>query len=140
MTMTITLHSGQKYQQTIRAGNHSFIVDEPVSAGGDDAGPDPYDYLLASLAGCTAITLFMYARRKGWALEEVEMSLGISRVHSDDCGHCQEENTVVDEIERHITLRGDLSQEQRERLAYIATRCPLHKTLTSPTYIHDTVA
>ncbi len=138
--MTVTLRSGQKYQQTIRAGNHSFIVDEPVIAGGDDAGPNPYEYLLASLAGCTAITLFMYARRKGWALEEVEISLGISRVHSDDCAHCQEESAFLDEIERHITLRGDLSQEQRQRLAYIATRCPVHKTLTSPTHIHDTVA
>jgi putative redox protein len=137
---TITLRSGANLQQHITAGNHTFTVDEPVGDGGDDAGPNPYELLLASLAGCTAITLFMYARRKGWPLEEVEITMKNSRVHSDDCAHCEEEGTLVDEIERHIVLRGDLSAEQRERLAYIATRCPVHKTLTTPTHIHDTVA
>jgi putative redox protein len=136
---TITLRSGDTLQQIVTAGNHTFIVDEPVGAGGDDAGPNPYEYLLASLAGCTAITLFLYARRKGWALEEVEITLTNTRIHSDDCEHCEEEGTYIDEIERRITLRGDLDGQQRERLAYIATRCPVHKSLTTPTHIHDTV-
>jgi len=136
---TITLRSGKNFQQHVTAGNHTFVVDEPVKVGGDDAGPNPYDMLLASLASCTAMTLIMYARRKDWPLEGVEITLNHSRIHADDCDHCDEEGTQVDELERHIVLQGDLSADQRERLEYIATRCPVHKTLTTPIHIHDTV-
>ena len=137
---TITLRNGENFQQIITAGNHTFFVDEPQSAGGNDTGPNPYEYLLASLAGCTAITLLMYARRKGWPLDEVEITIINSRIHSDDCDHWEGEDTYIDELERHIVLRGDLDDQQRDKLAYIATRCPVHKTLTTPTHIHDTVA
>ena len=137
---TITLRNIGNLQQQVTAGNHTFIVDEPTGAGGDDAGPNPYEYLLASLASCTAITLIMYARRKRWALEEIEITINNSRIHSDDCDHAEEEGMYIDEIKREIILRGDLSKDERERLAYIATRCPVARTLTSPTHIHDTVS
>ena len=137
---TVILRSSDNFQQIVTAGNHTMLVDEPKRDGGDDTGPNPYEYLLTALAGCTAITLLMYARRKKWALEEVEITITNSRIHSDDCDHCLEEGTFIDEIERGIILRGDLDEEQRERLAYIATRCPVHKTLTTPTHIHDMVA
>ena len=137
---TITLRSGDNLQQFITAGNHTLIVDEPVEVGGDDSGPDPYQYLLSALAGCTAITLMMYARRKHWPLDEVQITLKNYRIHSSDIEHYEEEDTYIDEIERSIVLHGDLNDEQRERLAYIATRCPVHKTLTTPTHIHDTPA
>ncbi len=137
---TITLRNGDNLQQIITTREHTFIIDEPERAGGDDAGPDPYEVLLASLAGCTAITLVLYARRKEWPLDEIEVTLENSRIHSDDCLNWEGDDTFIDEIKRHIVLRGDLSDEQRERLAYIATRCPVHKTLTTPTHIHDTVA
>jgi putative redox protein len=115
-------------------------MDEPLDVGGDDKGPNPYEILLAALAGCTSMTLFMYAQRKGIPLDEVEITMKNSRIHADDCEHCEEEGMFIDEIERDIVLRGDLTEEQREKLAYIATRCPVHRTLTTPTHVHDTVA
>ena len=136
----VTLRNGDNLQQIITARQHTFIVDEPERAGGNDAGPDPYEMLLASLAGCTAITLVLYARRKEWPLDEVEITLENSRIHSDDCENWEGEDTFIDEIDRHIVLRGNLSDEQRERLDHIATRCPVHKTLTTPTHIQETTA
>ena len=136
MTEVIVSSIGYLKQQ-INAGAHTLIADEPHEAGGSDAGLDPYSLLLAALGACTAMTLQIYARRKEWPLERVEVSLRHSRIHAEDCGDCATAQGRIDQIERYISLAGPLSAEQRARLLEIAQRCPVHKTLTSEVSIKD---
>jgi uncharacterized OsmC-like protein/pimeloyl-ACP methyl ester carboxylesterase len=117
------------YTSTVRAGRHRLIADEPASLGGADRGPTPYDYLLAGLGACTAITMRMYADRKGWPLEGVTVRLRHSRVHADDCAECETQEGKLDQIERELELAGPLDDAQRARLLEIADRCPVHRTL-----------
>ena len=122
-----------RLQNEVRYGaEHMFITDEPLSAGGEDAGPDPYTLLLAALGSCISMTVTLYARRKQWPLERVTVRLRQQRIHAKDCVECQTEtDTYVHRIERAVTFDGALSDEQRTRLAEIAHKCPVHKTLTS---------
>ncbi|MEK6323781.1 MAG: OsmC family protein [Acidobacteriota bacterium] len=118
-------------KQQIAAGPHTFIADEPREAGGGDAGPDPYSLLLAALGACTAMTLQIYAKRKEWPIEKIEVSLKHSRSHAEDCDDCATNQGKIERIERYISLTGQLNEEQKARLIEIAERCPVHKTLTS---------
>jgi len=113
----------------IKAGNHSFRADEPLSVGGDDYGPSPYDLLLASLGSCTAMTLRMYADRKKWAIEDITIHLNHKKIHQQDCENCQDMGAKVDLIERYITVKGTIKEEQKTKLLSIADKCPVHKTL-----------
>jgi len=124
-------------KQEIVAGNHRFIADEPVASGGSDAGPDPYSLLLAALGACTSMTLQIYAKRKEWPLEKVEVTLTHSHIHADDCVDCTTKQGMINQIERRIEIRGALTDEQRARLLEIAQHCPVHKTLTSEIVIRD---
>ena len=119
------------FRQSISIGPHQLVADEPKDTGGNDAGPTPYELLLSALGACTNMTLRMYADRKGWQLKEVRVVLTHSRNYAHDCAECDTKETMVDRIEREITLMGELSGEQRERLLEIADRCPVHRTLTS---------
>lgn len=113
----------------IQARHHHLVADEPEAVGGDDFGPSPYELLSASLGACTAMTLQMYARRKGWDLQEVEVHLAHGK---DYPSHLQSPDTgtgKIDVFERWLTLAGDLDEEQRQRLLEIANRCPVHRTL-----------
>jgi uncharacterized OsmC-like protein len=123
--------SGAGFAQEISAGAHRLKSDEPASAGGTDTGATPYDLLLAALGSCTSITLGMYARRKGWPLEDVTVNLRHSKVHASDCADCETKDVMLDRIERDIHLTGPLTPEQRSRLLEIADKCPVHRTLTS---------
>jgi putative redox protein len=137
---TILARSQGITQVDIRAGNHSLRSDEPVEFGGSDTGPTPYDLLLASLASCKAITMRMYAQRKGWALQEVEISMSTRKVHAKDCEDCESDPEArVDIIETEIRLTGDLDQEQRKRIFEISEKCPVHRTLISETKIRTTL-
>jgi putative redox protein len=124
-------------RQQIKAGSHNLIADEPLESGGTNSGPDPYSLLLAALGACTSMTLQLYARRKNWPLERVEVRLSHSRIHADDCQDCATKQGYVARIERHIALTGPLSDEQKTRLLEIAQHCPVHKTLTSEISIKD---
>ncbi|HSF24601.1 MAG TPA: OsmC family protein [Blastocatellia bacterium] len=124
-------------KQQVTAGAHTLIADEPREAGGSDAGPDPYSFLLAALGACTSMTLQLYAKRKGIPLEKVQVSLRNSRVYAKDCENCESKEGKIEEIERYISLTGPLTDEQRHRLLEIASRCPVHKTLTSEIVIKD---
>lgn len=126
----LTVRIGEeRYATEIVAGGHSLTADEPESVGGTDTGPTPYDLLVASLGACTAITLRMYADRRNWPLTAVTVRLRHEKVHAEDCKACDSGKGAVDRIEREIELTGALTAEQRQRLAEIAERCPVHRTL-----------
>ena len=121
----------RNFQQEVTAGKHHFVADEPVSAGGGDAGPDPYDYLLASLGVCTSMTVGFYARRNHLPLENVTVSLWHSRIYARDCEECETREGMLDRIELELEMTGSLTAEQRAKLMEIAGKCPVHRTLTS---------
>ncbi len=113
----------------IRAGQHDLIADEPESVGGDNLGPSPYELLSASLGACTAMTIQMYARRKKWDVQEVEVHLSHNKTYMDDCAECDKPTSKIDHFTRTIRLEGDLTDEQKERILVIANKCPVHRTL-----------
>jgi putative redox protein len=122
----------------ISNGRHDWGADEPVSVGGTDTGPNPYELLLGSLAACTCITIAGYCKHKGLALDSVSTSYNFARIHADDCENCDDDATgMIDHITSNVHIEGDFDDAQRERLAYIATRCPVHKTLTNRVHIED---
>ena len=130
----IVSENGQgPYQQTVRVGKHSLIADEPVAMGGNDAGPAPFDFLLASLGSCTSITLRMYAERKELPLVGGSGELTHARVDVEGGGK-------IDRISRLIRLDGDLTPEQRSRLLAIANKCPMYRCLQSDIRIDSLLA
>ncbi|MDX1574837.1 MAG: bifunctional alpha/beta hydrolase/OsmC family protein [Kiloniellales bacterium] len=120
-----------KFAQRVAAGPHHLRADEPLSVGGDDSGPGPYDLLLAGLGACTSMTLRLYAERKGWPLERVTVTLSHDKIHAEDCAECETKSGRLDRIERRLLLEGALGGEQRARLLEIAEKCPVHRTLES---------
>ena len=126
--------------QSVRAGRHAFMVGEPVSVGGDDAGPAPYDYLLAALGACTSITMRLYAERKGIAAERFSVRLSHRNVHAQDCADCEAKQGSIKEISREIFIEGDLPDVDRARLMEIADKCPVHRTLTHEIKIRSRLA
>jgi len=119
------------FAQEIAVGPHRLVADEPASMGGTEAGPNPYDLLLASLGSCTSMTVALYARRKQWPLESVTVRLRHARIHAVDCRDCETHEGMIDRIEVDLELLGPLTEEQRARLLEIAGKCPVHRTLTS---------
>ncbi len=119
------------FKQEIVAGKHRLLADEPVDAGGSDAGPDPYDYLLTALGVCTSMTIGLYARRKNLPLQTIKVSLWQSRIYAKDCEECETKEGMLDRIDVEIELTGPLSTEQHDKLMEIAAKCPVHRTLTS---------
>lgn len=131
-TVTVTT-SDTPYRVTIKAdAAHEWAADEPTEVGGGDTAPSPTQLLLSSLGSCTAITLQMYAGRKQWPLDGVEVALQFNPAGKPAAGHT--------EITRKITLQGELNGEQRERLLQIANACPIHKVLSGAVQIQSTLA
>lgn len=129
---------GAAFRQEIELGwAHRLTADEPTSAGGEGAGPGPYELLLAALGACTSMTVGMYARRKGWPLEGVEVRLAQERVHARDCEDCEDKEGFITLVRREIELHGPLDAEQRARLVEIAGKCPVARTLTNAIRIED---
>lgn len=122
--------------QDIFSGRHHLRSDEPRSVpGGTGTGPSPYGLLLAALGSCTSMTLRMYADRKKWPLEEVDVILSHQKIHAQDCESCEQKTGKLDHIEREIVLGGPLDDEQRARLLEIADKCPVHRTLHGRVHI-----
>lgn len=117
-----------------------WSADEPPSAGGTDSGPDPYELLLGSLAACTAITLRAYADFKGIALGGVDVALEFDRIHAEDCKDCEDpKKGRIERVQTHVTLYGQFDDAKRIRLAQVAERCPVHKTLQFGVHVSDRV-
>ena len=127
---------GTPFAQDITVRNHTLSADEPIDVGGGDTGPDPYELLLASLGSCTAITVQMYARNKGWRVENVTVRLTHTKVHAKDCQECEEETGYIDVIGKQVDVVGDLTDEQHARLRQIADKCPVHRTLEGVLHVH----
>lgn len=120
-----------KFEQSIVAGPHRYLADEPTSVGGNGSGPSPYEYLLAGLGACTSMTIRLYADLKKLPLTRVSVLLKHDKIHAADCEHCETREGKIDRIDREITLEGDLTPEQRTKLLEIADKCPVHRTLHS---------
>jgi putative redox protein len=122
------------------ANGHALVADEPAGLGGTDAGPTPYDYLLTALGSCTAMTVRMYADRKGWPLEAVTVRLRHRRIHAKDCEECETKSGRLDRLDLELDLEGPLDARQRERLREIADQCPVKRTLGSEVLIETSTA
>lgn len=138
MSEVIVTSQGNLRNEVRYGAGHAFVTDEPVAAGGEDAGPDPYTLLLGALGSCISMTVTLYARRKQWPLEKVTVHLRQNRIHSKDCKECDQlKDGYIHRIERSVTIDGPLTDEQRARLHEIAGKCPVHKTLLSPIVIAE---
>ena len=126
-------------QHVAKIRNHSIILDEPKDVGGDDKGPSPYEIMLASLGACTSMTMLMYAGRKGWQVDKIDIDLEHTRIHAADCETCETKEGHLDKITRIIRIKGNLNDEQRNKLLEIAEKCPVHRTLTHENIIEDKI-
>ena len=124
----VTERAADGFVQTVTTAQHLFVADEPLPRGTDE-GPNPYELLLAALGTCTSMTLRIYANRKKWPLEHVEVELSHARSHPNDCETCDETTAQLEHIDRTITLTGNLTDDQRAALLVIADKCPVHRTL-----------
>ncbi len=120
----------ENLQHEATTGDQSIVLDEPKEVGGSGKGMNPYELLLAALGGCIAMTLRLYARRKEWPLEDVRVTLTHDKVHAKDCADCEHADGMLDVIRRKVEIKGNLTPEQHARLQEIASRCPVHRTLT----------
>ena len=134
--ITAKLESGMAVQ--LSNGRHVWKADEPLEAGGTDTGPNPYELLLGSLAACTCITISWYCQHKQLPLESVSTTYDFSRVHADDCKDCDiPDKGFIEKITSNVHIEGDFDEAQKKRLAQIAQRCPVHKTLAHGVMFED---
>lgn len=127
---------GEGYATDIQIGRHGIVADEPADIGGNDFGPTPYELLSSALAACTVMTLKMYARRKEWDLQSVEVHIDHDKKHCIDCQDIENKEVKIDIFERSLKLEGNLDEKQIKRLLQIANRCPVHRTLHEPVEVH----
>lgn len=127
----VVVRTGSTLRTEVVANGYTLLADEPIGMGGTTSGPTPYDYLLAALGACTAMTLRMYADHKKWSLESVTVRLQHQKVYRRDCEKCETKDRKIDRIRLELELGGALEESQRRRLLEIAERCPVHQTLES---------
>ena len=134
---SVKLRQDEGLRTTIQAGNHTIIVDEPAIDGGTDLGPTPMDLVLSALGACAAITAKMYAARKGWPLEGVEIDVSMEKFKGVDYPGYIGSSDFVHEFRQGIVFKGPLTHEQRERLLQIAGKCPVHRLFTTPSFLFE---
>ncbi|KAA3622974.1 MAG: OsmC family protein [Flavobacterium sp.] len=130
-----SLSGNEGFTTQMKVGNHYMVADEPESVGGNDFGPSPYDLVSAGLSACTAMTIQMYARRKGWDVRHVEVHTSYSKQYMADCENCETDSAKIDTFNREIKFEGELDEKQLARLLEIANKCPVHRTLHSETQV-----
>ncbi|MEM7190229.1 MAG: bifunctional alpha/beta hydrolase/OsmC family protein, partial [Pseudomonadota bacterium] len=128
------------FLQDISVNGKHIKADEPVKVGGTDLGLTPYQLVSAGLGACTSMTMRMYARRKGWDLEGINVDVSHNKIHATDCAECETTSGKVDVFHREITLTGDLTDEQHARIMEIADKCPVHRTLESEIKVETSAA
>ena len=134
--ITANLTSGMAVR--LSNGRHEWKADEPIDAGGTDTGPNPYELLLGSLAACTCVTIAWYCQFKKLPLESVSATYDFARVHADDCKDCDiPDKGFIERITSNVHIEGNFDGAQRKRLAQIAERCPVHKTLAHGVVFED---
>lgn len=124
-----SLDASDRFTTAMKVGNHFLTADEPADFGGNDYGPSPYELVSAGLSACTVMTIQMYAKRKGWDVENVKVHTSYSKSHAEDCKNCETDSAKLDTFNREITLSGTLDEKEKARLLQIADKCPVHKTL-----------
>lgn len=129
-----------KFLTQIQTGKHSLSADEPEDVGGEDLGPSPYQLLTAALGACTAMTMRMYADRKGWEVEEIKVHLNHAKKYSEDCADCENTSSKIDHFERIIEVDSELDEKQLQRLLEIANKCPVHRTLEGEVKVETRLA
>ncbi len=134
---SVVVRTANGLRAEVTADGYTLVADEPAALGGTEAGPTPYAYLLTALGSCTAITVRMYADRKGWPLQSVTVWLEHRRIHAKDCEECETKSGMIDRIGLELELEGPLDDEQRERLREIADKCPVKRTLDSEVLIES---
>jgi uncharacterized OsmC-like protein len=123
---------------TISNGRHEWTADEPPAAGGTDTGPNPYELLLSSLAACICVTIAMYCRHKELQFDSVSATFEFKNIHADDCEECDDDLTgFIHHVTSNVHISGSFEEDQKQRLAQIATRCPVHKTLEKGVVFRD---
>jgi len=130
-----SLDTEDGFTTAMKVGNHYMTADEPISFGGNDFGPSPYEFVSAGLSACTAMTVQMYVRRKGWDLKNIEVHTSYGKSHAEDCENCESDGAKIDTFNREIKLTGDLDEKQIARILQITDKCPVHKTLLSETQV-----
>ena len=136
-TQPVTVQSRGTFRTEVTAGPHQFVLDEPVTAGGEGIGPTPYDMLAAALGGCTAMTLQFYANREKLPLQGVDVTVTHDRQHAKDCADCMSDAGYIHRFRLELRVHGDLTEEQRQKLLDVARRCPVAKTLGSEIRIDE---
>jgi len=124
-----SLDANDGFTTKLKVGNHYMTADEPSSFGGNDFGPSPYELVSAGLSACTVMTIQMYAKRKGWQIDNVEVHTSYSKSHAQDCENCEDTSAKIDTFSREIKITADLDEKQKARILVIADKCPVHKTL-----------
>lgn len=136
----VTVWTDKGLRAVAKAGNHTWYADESVEDGGTDDGPDPVQMFLGALGSCIVITVGLYASRKKWPLEKVEVNLDIERFNAADYPAYQGDSPIIHEIREEVIMHGsELTGEQHARLMEIAKRCPVRRVLTSPTFFVEPV-
>lgn len=134
-----SLNIDDGFTTQMKVGNHQMIADEPISFGGNDFGPSPYEFVAAGLSACTAMTIQMYAKRKKWNIENVEVHTTYQKTHAEDCDHCENSTSKIDVFNREIKFTGILDDKQLKRLLQIADKCPVHKTLHATVLVNTKI-
>ncbi len=136
----VKVHQDAGYKTVIEARGLTVISDEPVADGGTNLGMEPPELLLAALGACAAITAKMYAERKGWKVDSIDIDIDMERFKAHEYPAYQGESDILHEIKQALVIKGDLTLEQKTRLVEIAGKCPVHRVLSSPTFLFETLA
>jgi putative redox protein len=121
-------------QAVIMAGNHTWISDEPIIDGGTDKGPSPTEMLVGSLGACMAMTAKLYAQRKNWPLEQVEVEVEYQKYNAMEYPNYEGDAPFVYEFRERVVFHGDLTDEQKARLTEISRKCPVRRVLQNPVF------